>query len=56
MQREMQVTIGVIVDEEDVKKYVKSYGGDPNKIEDGDWIECCEMKYSQGLGASARIL
>lgn len=56
MQREMSVEIGVIIDEEEVKRYVKQYGGNPNELEDGDWIEYCEMKYSQGYGASARIL
>jgi hypothetical protein len=56
MKREMQVTIGVIIDEDDVKDYVRQNGGNANVIDDEDWIEYCESKYSHGYGASAIIL
>jgi hypothetical protein len=55
MVRAMKVTIGVEVREEDVKAYVRRYGGDPNEIDDADWCEYVEMKYGIGLGASAQF-
>ena len=55
MTRCLNVTIGIEVDENDVREYVKGYGGDPDSLEDNDWIEYAEFKYNRGLGASATI-
>ena len=53
MTRFMKVTIGVEVNEDDVRKYVKRNGGDPDLIDDSDWCEYVEIKYGIGLGADA---
>lgn len=53
MTRFMKITIGVEVSEEEVRNYVKSYGGDPDLIDDNDWCEYAEIKYGIGLGAEA---
>ena len=55
MIRAMQVTIGVEISEEEVKDYVKRYGGNLDEIDDTDWCEYAAIKYGIGLGAEARF-
>lgn len=53
MERCMKVEIGIVVTEEEVKNHVKSYGGNPDELDDEAWRDYVETKYSMGWGASA---
>ena len=55
-ERCMKVTIGVVVYEDEVRKWLRSIGVYKDMIDNEDYIEYTENKYNNGYGAEAIIL